>query len=399
MKKFLSLFAIAALMVSCDSESTDEKNGSTDNSSLPQTEIFVQGQLISANTAETRGDYKWPDVNVAEGWESARFSIRADGSIPGYIDQSSALYYGRAPGKAGKNKGKVYIMYPYGHYNDRDLDYYQKDKKTGNNIGLFRYVLDQEGMKTQAAIKEAPSLVELLQDEIDDLNAAIAKGQNVTKNQASLDQINGWMALENGAPGYLENHVLWYVVKEVGMKNGWHVNGVFVNMDDPNYVVPKYERTGANVPNNVEVDIHQQVHKDWNEIKTSVHIRTDVESVTINIPLKQEDVIEKDDFAIRIFDFDYNEYHIAHTVTHNENGITIEISNIPADLIQTLKQNFGDGLTVEIHSYCTTKDIWEQLSKSRVVKLGKPCTVNGQISSALRPDEDPVPIYAPNTKK
>jgi hypothetical protein len=155
--------------------------------------------------------------------------------------------------------------------------------------------------------------------------------------------------------------------------------------------VPSY--TIDKVPDNVEIDIHQQEHKDWNEIKTSVHIRSDVESVTINIPLKQQDVIEKDDFAIRVFDFNYAEYTISHTITHDANGITIEISNIPAALIEQLKQNFGDGLTVEIHSYCTTDDIWEQLSKSRVVRTGKPCTVNGQISSALRPDEDPVPIF------
>ena len=98
-----------------------------------------------------------------------------------------------------------------------------------------------------------------------------------------------------------------------------------------------------------------------------------------------------------MFDFYYKEYNITHTVYHDANGITIEISNIPAQLIQNLKQNFGDGLTVEIHSYCTTEDIWEQLSKSRVVKLGKPCTVIGQVTSALRPDER-VSLYAPNTR-
>ena len=373
MKKFLSLFAIAALIVSCDSEVSDVNNGSEESSNLPQTEIFVQGQLLSANTAETRsylGEYQWPYVNTVEGWETARFSIRA----------SSTLYYGRSAGKDGRNRGEVYTLYPYGRYNDRDMDYYQKDKKTGNNIGMFRYVLDQEGMKTQLAIKKAPKVVDILQDEIDD-------------NKKNLDKLNEWMALEAANPGYLDKHVLWYVVKEVGMKNGWHVNGVIVD-----YEVPDYTVNPDNVPNNVEIDIHQQTHQDWNEIKTSVHIRADVESVTINIPLKQEDVIEKDDFAIRIFDFDYNEYHIAHTVTHDANGITIEISNIPAQLIQDLKQKFGDGLTIEIHSYCTTEDIWEQLSKSRVVKLGKPCTVNGQVTSALRPDEK-VELYAPNTKK
>jgi hypothetical protein len=200
------------------------------------------------------------------------------------------------------------------------------------------------------------------------------------------------MALEAAEPGYLDKHVLWYVVKEVGMKNGWHVNGVIVD-----YEVPNKNDVTYNDPNNVEIDIHQQTHQDWNEIKTSVHIRADVESVTINIPLNQADVIEKDDFAIRMFDFNYKEYSITHTVTHDANGITIDITNIPAQLIQELKQNFHDGLTIEIHSYCTTEDIWEQLSKSRVVKLGKPCTVNGQVTSALRPD-DKVELYAPNTK-
>ena len=383
MKKFLSLLAIAALIVSCDSEVSDVNNGSAENSNLPETEIFVQGQLLSANTAETRsyvGEYKWPYVNEVEGWETARFSIRADGFIPGYIDQSSTLYYGRAAGKDGGNRGEVYTLYPYGHYNDRDMDYYQKDKKTGNNIGMFRYVLDQAGLQTQFAIKTAPSVVDILQDEIDD-------------NKKDLTKLNELMALEAAEPGYLDKHVLWYVVKEVGMKNGWHVNGVIVD-----YEVPNKNDVTYNDPNNVEIDIHQQTHQDWNEIKTSVHIRADVESVTINIPLNQADVIEKDDFAIRMFDFNYKEYSITHTVTHDANGITIDITNIPAQLIQELKQNFHDGLTIEIHSYCTTEDIWEQLSKSRVVKLGKPCTVNGQVTSALRPD-DKVELYAPNTKK
>jgi hypothetical protein len=371
------------LFVACSSDSSDEGTGPIDNSNVPETEIYVQGQLLGANTAGTRselGEYQWPYVNTVDGWETARFSIRADGFIPGYIDQSSVLYYGRSAGKDGRNRGEVYTLYPYGRYNDRDLDYYKKDKKTGNNIGLFRYVLDQRGINTQFAIKKAPKVMDILQDEIDD-------------NKKDLSKLYELKALEDANPGYLDKHVLWYVVKEVGMQYGWHVNGVIVD-----YEVPNKNDIAYIDPNNVEVDIHQQIHQDWNEIKTSVHIRADVESVTINIPLNQADVIEKDDFAIRVFDFNYKEYNITHTVTHNENGITIEIANIPAQLIQELKQNFHDGLTIEIHSYCTTEDIWEQLSKSSVVKLGKPCTVKGQVTSALRPDEK-VELYAPNTKK
>ena len=162
-----------------------------------------------------------------------------------------------------------------------------------------------------------------------------------------------------------------------------------------NTVVQDYKINPDIVPDNIEVDIHQQKHTDWNEIKTSLHLRTDAESVTINIPLKYEDIIEQDDFAIRVYDFYYKEYTISHKITHDENGITIEISDIPASLISDLKSQFGDGLTVEIHSYCKNVDIWDELSKSCVVKTGKPCTVNGQISSAYRDDVIPITIMKP----
>jgi hypothetical protein len=273
-------------------------------------------------------------------------------------------------------------MYPYDRYNDRDLDYYQKDKKTGENIGLFRCVLDETGQRTQVAIEDAPLVVDILADEKEDLEAAIAKGQNVTKNQASLDQVNALLAKGSD---YLESHVLWYVVKEVGMKNGWHVNGVISDK-----VVPKIDRSAmaASVKDEVEIDIHQQKHQDWSEIKTSVHVRADVESIKINLPIREDNILEQDDFAIRIYDFYYKEYAINHTVTHDANGITIEISNIPADLINQLKATFGDGLTVEIHSYCKREDeVWDDLKNSAVISMGKPCELKGQITSALREGE------------
>ena len=368
------------------------------DSDKPATEIFVQGQRLD-EAAQTKGAFaqtrvnipeepqtysKYPFANTAEGWEVARFSIRVDGTIPGYIDQSSTLYYGRPVGQQGKNRGRVSSAYPYGRYNDRDYDYSKVSQKTGNNIGLFRYVLDpdKDSHKAQLAILEQPSVVDILQDEIDD-------------KKKNLDKAYEWMALEAANPGYLDKHVHWYVVKEVAGKGYWHVNGVFVNLNDPDYVVPDARANGfANVPNDVEIDIHQQIHQDWNEIKTSIHIRTDCESVKINIPLAYEDIVEQDDFAIRVYDFYYKEYVISHTITHDANGITIEISNIPATLIQELKDNYGDGLTVEIHSYCTREDIWEQLKESKVTKLGKPCTVKGQITTAYDPEKKQL-IYAP----
>ena len=344
------------------------------------------GTRADSYTDSQYGVYtKWPYVSP-EGWETARFSIRADGKIVGVEDQSSALYFGRSAGKPGNNRGAVYTMYPYGRYNDRNLDYYQRDKNTGQNIGLFRFVHDETGQRTQVAILDAPLVMDILRDDSLDLEDAIKKGQNVTKNKKSLDELKAMMALGSD---YLESHVLWYVVKEVGMRYGWHVNGVIAK--DP---VNKVDRStiGANVANDVEIDIHQQKHQDWSEIKTSVHVRADVESIKINIPIREDNILEQDDFAIRVYDFYYQEYNmtqtIKHTVTHDANGITIEISNIPASLIEQLKKTFGDGLTVEIHSYCKREDeVWDDLKNSAVISMGKACELKGQITSALKEGE------------
>lgn len=398
-KKLILSMLCAPLFVACSSDAVDDVQ--TPTNTVPSTEVFFQGGIldaahtsgmVSANTTragiEGRDYSKWPYVNEAEGWETARFSIRADGQIVDVSNQSSALYYGRPAGKMGRNRGAVYTLYPYGRYNDRDLDYYQRDKKTGNNIGLFRYVHDETGQRTQVAIQDAPLVIDILQDEKEDLEAAIAKGQNVTKNQESLDKVKALIALGRD---YLEKHILWYVVKEVGMKNGWHVNGVLVNLDDPNYEVPKIDRSAmaASVKDEVEIDIHQQKHQDWSEIKTSVHVRADVESIKINIPIREDNILEQDDFAIRVYDYYYKEYVIKHTITHNADGITIEISDIPAYLIDQLKATFGDGLTVEIHSYCKREDeVWDDLKNSAVISMGKPCEqLKGQITSALREGE------------
>lgn len=394
--KIISALFVMPLFVACSSDAVDDSQASGETANTtPSTEVFFQGgildavhtsNMISANTRagiEGRDYTKWPYVNSEEGWETARFSIRADGKIVDVSNQSSALYYGRPAGKPGRNRGAVYTLYPYGRYNDRDLDYYQKDKKTGQNIGLFRYVHDENGINTQVAIEDAPLVVDILADEVEDLEAAIAKGQNVEKNKESLDKVNALIAKGSD---YLESHILWYVVKEVGMRNGWHVNGVISENE-----VPKVDRSAmaTGVPNNVEIDIHQQKHKDWSEIKTSVHVRADIESIKINIPIREDNILEQDDFAIRVYDYYYKEYVIKHTITHNAEGITIEISDIPASLINQLKTTFGDGLTVEIHSYCKREDeVWDDLKNSTVVSMGKPCDeLKGQITSALKEGE------------
>jgi hypothetical protein len=394
----LSILSVAIAFVGCNKTEDFDNGGENQvNELLPQTEVYFQGQKLfyegeetpygtkaKIKVMETAGGLAWPK-HTDDGWESARFSIRADGTIPDFYDKSSSLYYGRPAGKAGvtsHNIGKVSNLYNYSHYDDRGFDYYKTDKATGFNVGMFRYMYDTKGLKTQPVILEAPSVVDILADEVVDLEAEIAAGKNVAKNTASLANVNA--LLDKGAE-YLDSHVLWYVVKEVGQQYRWHVNGVIRDDVTPPYVPEP-------VSDNLEVDIHQQVHKDWNEIKTAIHIRTDVQSVSVVLPLKEEDILESDDFAIRVFNVYYQDYVIKHNIKHDANGITIEITDIPASMIEQMKADFGDGITIEVHSYCS-KDVWEDLQNS-YVKTGKPVgEINGQISSALRPDEDPIPIH------
>jgi len=406
----LSVLSVTIAFVGCN-KAEDFENGNNNqenegNEFLPQTEVYFQNQKLfyegemtpsgersKIKIMETAGGLAWPK-HTDEGWESARFSIRADGTIPDFYDKSSAYYYGRPAGKSGvdsRNIGKVSNLYKYSHYDDRGFDYYKVDKATGQNIGLFRYMYDVEGKKTQPIILEAPSVSDILADEIDDLNAEINAGKNVAKNTASLNQINEWLEQENAEPGYLDSHVLWYVVKEVASQYRWHVNGVIRNEVTPEYVV-------GSVADNVEIDVHQQDHKDWYEIKTSIHVRTDVGSVKVILPLKEEDILEQDDFAIRVFNFYYQDYVIKHNIKHDANGITIEITDIPADMIEQMKSDFGDGITIEVHSYCT-KDVWDDLKRSRI-QTGKPIgEITGQITSALEGHEgDKEIIYVENSK-
>lgn len=392
--KIISSLLFMPLIVACSSDSSDEVQTVAESQTLPSTEVYVQGGILkandmtAANTTRASSDYTWPYVNTAEGWETACFFIRVDGVVQDVTDKSPSLYYGSLTSK--NNKGRISTLYPYGRYNDRDMDYYQIDKRTGENIGLFRYVYDEKGLKTQLPIIERPKVIDILNEEKEYRQREVDNGRNVTVNAAEVERINAWLEKENNKPGYLDKHALWYVVKEVGRRNGWHVDGVITDSE-----VEPYAIDATKVPNNVEIDIHQQKHQDWSEIKTSVHVRADVESIKINLPIREDNIVEQDDFAIRVYDYYYKEYVISHTITHNADGITIEISGIPAELIAKLKAEYGDGLTVEIHSYCKRdEEVWADLKNSAVISMGKECELKGQITSALRPDEK-VKLYAP----
>ena len=165
----------------------------------------------------------------------------------------------------------------------------------------------------------------------------------------------------------------------------------------------------------VEFDIHQQEHKDWNEIKTSIHVR-DTAAVHVFLPIPMESQAVADDFDIRTgnvyqyvesfeakFKFAGKEFSFPVEINHTATGIDILIDCTTAEAKEALKLArgvFDDGITFEIHSYVNpdvaTEQIWNWL---KTVKLPSTKTsqwpqdgdisthVRGQISSAYHMDE------------
>lgn len=165
----------------------------------------------------------------------------------------------------------------------------------------------------------------------------------------------------------------------------------------------------------VEFDIHQQEHKDWNEIKTSIHVR-DTAAVHVFLPIPEESQAVADDFDIRTgnvyqyvenieakFEFAGKEFSFPVEINHTATGYDILIDCTTADAKEALKLArgvFDDGITFEIHSYVNpdvaTEQIWNWL---KTVKLPSTKTsqwlqdgdisthVRGQVSSAYHMDE------------
>ena len=387
MKKLFYLLAVLPLFIACSSD--DEGSIVIVKNDKPSTQVFAQGALL--NYSSTKAEYNpkkdygygvgvWPNDQSAEGYAVAKFSIRIDASFPGVIDQKVALYWST---KGGPNLGKVYTDFPWDKYNDRNLYYYKVDQETGNNIGMFRYALDPFGTKVNPALKEVPDMKAYCEWLL-----ARKDTQYKDKLQEIVDHWNDYV-------------LVWYVAKEVGGQNFWHVNGYFREKNHtPEDIwdliedeTDDMEITENNVTDNVEVDIHKQEHKDWNEIKTSVHIRTDAESVKIVIPIPYDNIVEADDFAIRIYDYYISGIQIQNMITHDDNGITINITNIDPTVIERLKAKYGDGLTFEIHSYCKKADgMWEAM-KQTTITTGKPCNLKYQITSAVEAENETKVVY------
>lgn len=224
-----------------------------------------------------------------------------------------------------------------------------------------------------------------------------------TLNEYSSSTIEGWRLYE-----YKGNYYLGFdfdakkgdgVIPGDGIYDDWVVKIIPGKGEKDPSPVPTYKPTPDPDPDptpdpaptptpaglvpEVEVDIHHQAHKDWNEIKTSIHLR-DTANVRVFIPVEKELQAMPDDFDIRTGkDYNYieqetkevvkvkyliasKEFEVDVQVNHKSNGIEILIAGADcAEALRFARGIYDDGITFEIHSYLiptlSYQTIWDDI--------------------------------------
>lgn len=309
------------------------------------------------------------------------YYIRIDGNIPGSyeVNHPAKDYFPRT--KAGKTQ-----VCDLNHgYVAANVDWRACSK-------FSKYIYSTDGSAVQSIIVEEPTL--------EDLFAA---------DEYPTDDFQGYIDHKD------ELHFLWYACKKQDADHVWHIDGILTSKDrtditETDYgeeIIKKNNENGMKKdegsvlrPGCVEIDVHQQEHKDWNEIKTSIHMR-DTAEVEVFLPIGYEEMA--DDFDIRSgVDYAYitelkdckvmignAEYKLEASITHEQEGIRIIVKPNKEALIAA-RERYDDGLTFEVHSYVTsgipTDAIWSRL-KTTTCKASPYTLIYGQITSAYYPED------------
>lgn len=334
-----------------------------------ESDSTVASVSIRRAPAKAEPGFNIPDEN---GNYHVYFFIRIDGKIqPEYsLNAPSYEYFPRTSAKktmiCGLNMGYV----------KSDFDWW-------SNMKFSKYVYASDGKLVQSVIVKEPTLAELVE-------ASEYKGDSALF-----------------AP-YVEHadelHFLWYACKKQDADGCWHIDGILTKNTVNDVKETSY---GDEITKNygfggeIEADIHQQEHKDWNEIKTSVHLRDTVEA-EVFLPIAYEYQMMSDDFDIRVGDtytyvqetvnskieIEGIEYTIVTTIVHKQNGIYITIKP-NKQALEAARRVYSDGITYEIHSYikseADTELIWNMLKQSTVKANTH---VYGQIHSAYHVDPE-----------
>ncbi len=343
-KTILSI-ALAAILSACSSSSyyDDYQEALKSSSNEPNTEVkAITRSGVTVLQEETNAV---PVTNKL----TAYFYIRVDNRIPGSGSYPVNQYY---PQK--DNQGSPKMDYNYGTI-------FNIENWSTSTTEPTKYIYDTTGKSIP--VVTAPNLENFLSK----------SGVNVNSDTLK---------------------VIWYIAKyESGF---WHVDGVLTGNSTKDITeIPGIDKdenkvNRADSTGHIEVDIHQQKHNTWQQIKTSIHVRDTVNTnVTVIIPIDSQYVCKQDDTVLRVYEYySYvtNSKVSTINVKYNANNITIKVWVDP-QYIKDLMLN-DDGLTFEINNYIkstlTKEELWKQLKDSKVETDSKK---KGQITSTYNDEK------------
>lgn len=392
--KTLLLAMATAALAACSSSDDDGIVEAPFRNPIPETEVYAGiknvGDLQQVNAA-TRAD---ASILPTTAKVDAYFSIRMDSYLKQKDSKGTLInpskYYPEAGSNVPmlpENTGKIYTncpLYPF---------------KTDLSKSMEYYIFSTDGSATANVIAEAPTMEQVLSAKETEAKANITIDNSLLPADVDPAKI----------------HVIWYVVKkETRGDKAWHVDGIVTDLDNLQAVrartpgitfseeqVLEDQKFDPNaqvdlpLDKEVIVDVHQQEHKDWGEIKTSIHIKSP-NDVKVFLPIVDSLIVNNAEIRndIRIRDFEaqidaatLNDSYAAKlkvNVERNETGITINVTGLTPVLLKAIEERYEDGLTVEVHTFTTfnEKDIntvWGMMRKAYVKTDAK---VSGQITSA-----------------
>ena len=328
----MAILALSLVVPGCTNKENNYNSMESKQKSLPTAIAMCN------NTLMTRTSTMYPNV------EAAYFFIRIDNNIPGMEKYPSDKYHPQAVSGS--------------YFGPENMGYVVTDYTWASNTLYPRYIYNTKGI---------------------DINCIYTY-----PDKAQFFSQCGIVQPEH-------TKFLWYIAKY--QDNIWHIDGVLTAdtvedvKDIPNFNIPDQDiPKDMHLDNgNIEVDIHNQVHKDWNEIKTSIHIRDCIESMKITIPIPKNYIVDSDDTAIRTFEYlDSAKVKATITVSHTDTGIEYYVT-ADNDYIKSLLSDntYKDGLTIELHSYTTVSDIDEWLKNAVITVNPTPYTyLTGKVSSS-----------------
>lgn len=368
MKK-LYLFALSALLLTaCSSEEPTFKGGKEET---PSTEVYAMGQFLKGTNANS--PLIWEDDIASAPLQSvnmvkAYFFIRIDGRIPlpNGMEPYNPIDYWPFDPTASKDNGSVFAEANAGTIN-KDYPYW---KFVSNDTNTKEYLYDTTGEAVQSVLGNVPSFESMM-----------------SVNKKDVEKANSIDASKY--------KIIWYVAKYTYGR--WHVDGVLTfNETEDIKDIPGIKEED-NLDNsadeekpvlgqgNIEVDIHQQEHKDWQEIKTSVHVRDLVKSIKIEFPIGSQYIAESEGFAVRTYDLvlgqrvyiNGTEYVLDSTnpvklsIEHQADKTVFIIECRDQAYLNALRREYGDGATIEIHTFTnnqviTDREVWDRLKQATV---------------------------------